>query len=144
MTRGYPDWFGQSIFLKYGAAKTLSLVTHITGPGPVTIGNLTGKGILYEALVSISTITFYATELITFRIDGNDFRMGNLGSNAQRISTLAPGSICVDYFSAEMMYGRISLVGPLSYDSSAQIIFETAAGDLPIITTVYYYADILT
>ena len=72
MARGYPDYFGQSIFPKYGGARQ-EVQNKVSVPAGTTksIVTVTGKGVMYQAGIQVLGYTAAYSDRFYLYVDNS-------------------------------------------------------------------------
>lgn len=110
MARGYPDWFGQSIFPWYGGTSEINsgLMT-IPAETTKTLVTIEGKGVMYNIEIWIDTPTHHPTDGAELYIDNvqiSDAHLATTRKRGKNIPTLGEFYITlydVDDFEYTMM-----------------------------------------
>jgi len=140
MARGYPDFFGFSVFPSHGGMLNESSAV-VVPSGPLTeIVRVTGKGVLDAVSIIIFDVEASVYDLMVFYF--NDLMIAQLTWYAALITgsnkpTLGEPHICgYDPYTPAF---RMILQGPLSFDTSVSISYQVVgANPVTVIPAIKY------
>jgi len=69
MARGYPDYFGQGIFPKYGGARRIAGSKTVNAGNTETLFTVSGKGIIYGGEMFINNTPGHHSDVFTLYVD---------------------------------------------------------------------------
>jgi len=144
MARGYPDFFGQSVFLQYGPAKLALADTVAIANDSKTVLTVTGKGVMYLGFLDVEGLGLVNDDLLQFYFDGNLFVNNTLANFAdQWWRGEAPANVRCEVARPLSFYYALKLCGPLTYGTSIQIRYIETSGRTPDLFGRFWYADLV-
>ena len=122
MSKGYPDFFGQSIFLQYGTPSKYGGALSVPAGATVEVLSYLGKGILYSMMVTVYGLSDNRNDNVGLYIDGNTISYANPRNNFHQFSrNYITGSVGVSSWNYVTDELQVILKGPLSFSSSVKI-----------------------
>jgi len=135
MARGYPDFFGYSVFPYYGpAARDLGGV-NVPGGGREVIVSLTGKRHVYAVQVTVLDVDWSRNDSIYLYVDGVLIRSTSWWSllDYERNSQM-PTELWLSCYDEEHHYHIMGFSGGFSLGVSIELQYEVAGAN---VVTVY-------
>jgi len=147
MARGYPDFFGQSIFLKYGQMQHVNITAVNCPAGETTdIVSITGKGKTYSgwAYASVGVACLDSVKILAV-IDGSIYEVCNHFEcdyvyNATRITNAL---IQQTYYSAGDGYVAYAFAKDWTFEQSLKIQIENDCGVAAIFNGDFHWAQVV-
>lgn len=145
MSKGYPDFFGQGIYLKYGPMQRMGLTTITVNPGATEETKLTGvKGTFVSGHVAIYSATDPVNVTITFYLDSVAMMSGTIWQYFHnRPKGVIYGPFEVSRYDREQKDYVISLVHPISFDDGMRIVLANADSAILTWNTDFYYSRVI-
>lgn len=142
MARGYPDYFGQSIWPKYGTPIYTLDSDHVLPSGEVgTLLSISMPGVLFSLDIGVQALEVMTLSLLTLTIDGQSFAVVGLGNPAYGLPAAAQSPLLytVIYDHLEY-YQRIVLAREVPFHSTVVLQCSNGtASDMSVTTEAVHY-----
>jgi len=144
MPRGYPDYFGQSIFPKYGGARRKSFYSVIVANTENDIVVVSGKGVIFGGWLYSNYGSKQEDDIIRIYVDEIESVYHTwLGLGRQNIANGNPTPVSISrYEPFEEKYCLIIGEG-VTFDTQFKITYEETGGYTPTIQCELYYSLII-
>lgn len=104
MARGYPDYFGQSIWPKYGSPLLINQSSTILSAGTHTLIDISVQGVMFGLVARVSCATILTNIQLKLTIDGQLSAESIYDDvNYQSLSPLAGELLHVTYATGDML-----------------------------------------
>lgn len=144
MARGYPDFFGQSIFPKFGALTYVDLASGVVAPGNwATVVDVSTKGQIHSCLIAIQEIGG-TSEAVSIKVTVDGLELFNWNVVALKNYALDKNrswlAYLVLYDTETPLYG-ISLSDSITFEQSLKVEIAPDPIALSCVSTGYcaYY-----
>lgn len=140
MPRGYPDYFGQQMFPKYGGAKFTSKYKVITTSGNVEVLAISGKGRIYGGYMYTKDPDSTKNDRFRLRIDGETIPAPDFEAllSYGHISTTDTLLYIIYYDELTPKY-VVGLKNNITFDYDFAVLYnKTSANDVTVEVNVYY------
>jgi len=145
MPRGYPDYFGQSIFPKYGGFKTYQhSELNLSSVNYTTIVNVTAKGKIYDGYLCFVGTAMDVFAKLKVTIDGAvtqettlDFLLNRFWSFSNR------GILNIIAWNDEDEYYYVQVGKDITFEQSYKIEAKGTNDNSLNCTSVIYYAQVV-
>lgn len=142
MAKGYPDYFGQSIWPKYGTPiYTLDSDHIIPSGGAATLLSISVTGILFSIDIGVQALETFTLSLLTLAIDGQMFAVVGLGNPYFGFPAEAQSPLLytVNYNHLEY-YQRIVLAREVPFHETIVLQCSNGTGsDMSVTTEAVHY-----
>ena len=144
MAKGYPDYFGQSVFPKYGPMTILSSLVPLIGAGTTTLVTVDGQGNLsYLELNMISAAGLTSAQFAMY-IDGSKIQDMNLQFMMDRAIVVGSNQPLVLSYAKLIDYTfQIELSHALPYGLSFKLTVQTGAIENALVSVRAGYHSVL-
>jgi len=141
VARGYPDYFGQSIFPKYGGAKEVSGSKTVTANTENTIVEVSGKGVLYSGGLYAQGSDKCKDDRVRIYIDNVSIVTISFTALLTRGLVIVPNDIVtLTYYSDIEFKYHVSFLREVTFDEGFKITYEEKSGRTPTVSCGVRYA----
>ena len=141
MPRGYPDYFGQSIFMKYGSAQRAAYDGYVTANTENNIITISGKGRLYGGYLYTDQGTNQKNDRVRVYVDGvMIFSLMWEGLYTQNTTTGTPSPVSLTRYDIGSQGFAMVFGGNITFDSELKITYGEYGGYTPRVGSEIYYA----
>lgn len=124
MPRGYPDYFGQQMFPKYGALKSISDYHSSSGSGEKTLVNINGKGIVFGGRIWVLSSDARNYDIIRMYIDGeSSFSMAMSHMNLYDVDYNSQLPVFLIYYDELNPRYEIGIRSGITFDSNFKLTY---------------------
>jgi len=143
MPRGYPDYFGQSIFPKYGELIRINTTKIMAGSEVWTVFDIDSKGVLYFLHIESKNVAGYDNLDIELTIDGSVFYNESVTDMyLYQNLFMCSHPLAMVYNNEASHYLAIGLTKEVPFGTQIKLIIENGGADTPLVEVRGGYTEI--
>lgn len=144
MARGYPDYFGQSIFPYYGPWSLYNWGAAVDASAVTELINYTGKGVLVAGHLYVRADLSQRNGIVRIHTDGNYLGGATISSLLDYgLDRSSQGLVFLNEYNLTDGYFSVLLGVQISFGNNLVWEYEEVAGSTPWIGCALYIARIL-
>jgi len=136
VARGYPDFFGYSIFPWHGSIRQDGDAVNVGIGATETVLSLTGKRVVYSAFIAIDSDRQHRDDVISLEVDGNRFSTGSwLAFRGDLSEAVVPSKGLLLRYDEEAFIYRLRYSGEFCVGQVVSLIYTNNSANLVAVST---------